>query len=402
MGSVKRLRDKVYRIVYDVPSTIRKRKQKRETLYNVTKSEAEETLAKRKEKAKHRQGLRNPDITVAELFGEFFEVKRRTLSASGFERYEGMFRNYIGPAIGKARVSDLRPQHLIDTYARWSAKGVSGKALSGRTVHHLHDLLRCALNFGVRREWITRNIADCLETDDIPKAAKPEPMALNEAEMAALLNAARHPSERAKRCGGPSAEPWFHPAVAFAIYTGARRGEVLGLHWSDVDFESNSVTIRRSLTRTHSRGLFFKEPKNGKARTITMPATLATILKQHREAQENERSILGAGYKNDGLVFARPDEWLVNPRCFGNRVIELAVRAKITPITAHCLRDTHASLLAKKGVPLEVVSKRLGHADIRITAERYLHVYRESDAAAARVLDTVPSFDSAPTALRSG
>ena len=74
---------------------------------------------------------------------------------------------------------------------------------------------------------------------------------------------------------------------------------------------------------------------------------------------------------------------------FGNRVIELAVRAKVTPITAHCLRDTHASLLAKKGVPLEVVSKRLGHADIRITAERYLHVYSESDAAAARALDTV-------------
>ncbi len=125
MGSVKRLRDKVYRIVYDVPNTNGKRKQKRETLYNVTKSEAEETLAKRKEQAKHRQGVRNPDITVAGLFGEFFEVKRRTLSALGFERYEGMFRNYIAPAIGKLKVSDLRPEYLVDAYAKWSAKGVS-------------------------------------------------------------------------------------------------------------------------------------------------------------------------------------------------------------------------------------------------------------------------------------
>jgi integrase len=212
---------------------------------------------------------------------------------------------------------------------------------------------------------------------------------LDEAEIAALLSAARHPSERAKRSGGPSAEPWFHPAVAFAFYTGARRGEILGLRWSDLDFKYNTVSIRRSLTRTHSRGLFFKEPKNGKARTITMPATLIAILKQQRSTQDKERSILGAGYKDDDLVFARPDGSLVNPRCFGNRVIELAARAKVTPITAHCLRDTHASLLAKKGVPLEVVSKRLGHADIRITAERYLHVYRESDAAAAKVLDTV-------------
>ena len=87
-----------------------------------------------------------------------------------------------------------------------------------------------------------------------------------------------------------------------------------------------------------------------------MPSTLTAILKQHQEAQDDERNIVGAGYKDDDLVFAGPDGSLVNPRSFGNRVIELAARAKVTPITAHCLRDTHASLLAKKGVPLEVIS----------------------------------------------
>lgn len=189
MGSVKRLRDKVYRVVYDIPSTDGTRKQKRETLYNVTRSEAEETRAKRKEQAKYRRALRSPNVTVAELFGEFFQIKRRTLSASALERYEGLFRNYIVPAIGKAKVSDLRPEHLIDAYVRWSAKGVGGRPLSGRTVHHIHDLIRCALNFGVRREWLTRNIAACLETEDLPKAVKPEPIALNETEMAALLSA---------------------------------------------------------------------------------------------------------------------------------------------------------------------------------------------------------------------
>ncbi len=391
MGSVKRLRDKVYRIVYDLPSTDGKRKQKRETLYNVTKQEAEATLAKRKERTKQPGALRNPNIAVAQLFGEFFEIKRRTLSSSALERYEGLYHNYIGPSIGNVIVIALRPEHLTDAYAKWSAKGVSGRPLSGRTIHHLHDLIRCALNFGVRREWAIRNVAASLETEDLPKAPKPEPVALDEGETAMLLVAARNPSERAKRSGGPSAEPWFYPAVAFALYTGARRGEVLGLRWPDVDFKSNTVTIRRSLTRTHRRGLFFKEPKNGKARTITMPRTLATILKQHREAQDDERNIVGAGYKDDDLVFARPDGSVVNPRNFGTRVVELAARAKVTPITAHCLRDTHASLLAKNGVPLEVVSKRLGHADIRLTAERYLHVYRDRDAAAARVLDTLPS-----------
>jgi integrase len=110
-----------------------------------------------------------------------------------------------------------------------------------------------------------------------------------------------------------------------------------------------------------------------------------------RESNMNEQQ------KPTGLVVlmltrgvASIDGSLVNPRNFGTRVVKLAERAKLKPLALHCLRDTHASLLASKGVALEVVSKRLGHADIRITAERYLHAYRESDAAAARALDTVP------------
>lgn len=207
--------------------------------------------------------------------------------------------------------------------------------------------------------------------------------------MTRLLEAARNPSPRAVRSGGPTAEPWFAAAVAFSIYTGARRGEVLGLRWSDLDLESNRVTIRRSLTRTHGKGLFFKEPKNGKARTIALPSPLATILEQHKEKQQAERDLLGDGYKDDNLVFARPDGSLVSPRNYGTRVVELAERAKVTAITLHCLRDTHASLLAKKGVPLEVVSKRLGHQEIRTTYERYLSVYQERDAQAASALDSL-------------
>jgi integrase len=106
-------------------------------------------------------------------------------------------------------------------------------------------------------------------------------------------------------------------------------------------------------------------------------------------AEENAR-IQGAGYRNDAdLVFARPDGSLVNPRSFGTRVVELAERPKVKPITLHCLRDTNARLMAKRGVPLDVISKRLGHASIGITAVRYLHVYQERDALAASSLDNL-------------
>lgn len=387
MGSVKRIKDKTYRIVYDIPSADGTRKQKRETVYNVTKAEAEATLAKRKEQARTSQYVRDKNFTIADLFAEFFQVKEQNLSDAAFERYKGIFKNYVEPTLGMVKVDALRPEHLTDAYAKWSNQGSRGKPLSGRTVHHIHDLLRCCLNFGVRREWLTRNVATLLESEDVPKALKPEPTALDEAETSRLLEMARNPSSRALRSGGPSAEPWFYPAVAFAVYTGARRGEVMGLKWSDLT--ESSATLRRSLARTHSRGLFFKEPKNGKSRTITLPKPLLAILSDHRKAQDQERDFLGKGYKDEGLVFTRPDGSMVNPRSFGTRVIELAERAGVQAITLHDLRDTHASLLAKKGVPLEVVSKRLGHSNIGVTAERYLHVYTDRDEAAARVLDTL-------------
>lgn len=389
MGYLKRVGPKRYRYAYEGPKINRGRQQLTGTFYDLTKTEAEAELAKLEAQARNGEHVKLPNLALHDLFVEFLEVKGRTLEVSTYERYESYFKLYIDKVLGELTVRTLRQTHLLDAYAKWSSKGVRGKPLSGRSVRHVHDLLRDVLNFGLRREYVTRNVTTLIAPEDLPKATKPEPVALDEGETARLLEAARNPSLRAVQGGGMSAEGWFYPAVCFSVYTGARRGEVLGLRWSDLDFKSNTVTIRRSLARTQSRGLFLKSPKNGKARTITLPRPLAATLTEQREKQDQERKNLGAGYKDDDLVFARPDGSVVNPRNFGARVIELAERAKIKPITLHCLRDTHASLLAKKGVALEVVSKRLGHADIRTTAERYLHVFRERDAAAARMLDTL-------------
>lgn len=107
------------------------------------------------------------------------------------------------------------------------------------------------------------------------------------------------------------------------------------------------------------------------------------------QTQDQEREALAGGYKDDDLVFARPDGSFAQPWNYASAVTDLAPRAKVKSISLHDVRDTHASLLAKNGVPLEVVSKRLGHSSIGVTAERYLHVDSDRDAAAANVLDTL-------------
>jgi hypothetical protein len=282
MGSVKRLRDKVYRIVYDIPSTDGKRKQKRETLCNVTKPEAEETLAKRKDQAKHPHAPQNPNITVAELFGEFFQIKRRTLSASALERYEGLFHSYIGPSIGDVKVSDLRPEHLTDAYAKWSAKGVSGRPLSGRTVHHLHDLTRCALNFGVRREWVARNVAASLESEDLPKATKPEPIALDEVEMATLLtglaSAMFHQVLSTARAGGSPAA-----RLAGAPYSSAVKSANTGLRVTFCHGRVGSGRNREGLSGSECDG---KTSQNNTFRERTGPTGIPELGFDSRPSHE--------------------------------------------------------------------------------------------------------------------
>lgn len=391
MGYLKQVGDKKWRIVYDVPPLGgRRRQQRTETLFPVTKAQAKLTLAKREEAVAIGRFVTD-DIMVSTLFERFMTAKTVAQRApKTLERYGTLYATYIGPRLGDVTLSKLRQHHLTDAYASWLAKGKSGHALSARSVRHVHDLLRAMLNYALRKGLVQQNVA-ALVSEDLPSARKPESVALTEEQLRQLLASAAIPTEWARKRGVVSAQAWFAPAVWFAAYTGARRGETLALRWRDVDFDQQTAIIRHSLTETKAGGVNFKEPKNGKQRTIVLPPSLIKVLRTHRVRQNEDRLFFGYGYMDDDLVFATPNGSPVLPWTFTASFRYLVKRAKVPYIRLHDLRDTHASLLGKHGVPLEVVSKRLGHASIGITAERYLHVYRERDAEAAAVFERLAS-----------
>jgi integrase len=385
MGYLKRVNDRTYRIQYDVLPVNGTRRLKRETLRDVTKREAATILAQREAGILARRRTLEcgeqvkDEIMLDELFEGFMKAKRANKESTTLERYESLISLYLKPRLGSLRAGALKPFHLTNAYNHWTENGRDGRRVSGRTVRHVHELLRNILRWGVRKELLTRNVAAFIEDDDLPKTVRPKPIALTEVELRKLLDEAKNPSSRSKKRGYLSAQPWFYPAVAFAAYTGARRGEVLALRWSDVNFELRSVTIARSITER----MEFKSTKNDKSRTISMPEALCSILKTYSAAQAEEKLFLGGAYQDEDLLFARADGSPVDPWNFGRAVLDCIKRAKVTPITLHGLRDTHASLCAQAGVPIEVVSQRLGHASIGVTVERYLHVYRSRDAEAA-------------------
>ena len=377
MGSTKNIGPKKYRIKYDVPSINGKRKQKSETLLGVSDKEARAIVAKREELVSN-GGYHTDNITISELFEKFMS-KKRGLAYNTVNRYEQIHRNYLAKAFGSAPIKHLNRLQLSETYDSWCNGGANGRKICPRTILHVHNLLRGILNWGVRNELITRNIASLLASDELPKSVRPEPRALNEKEVRLFLSAAKTPPKAAKTQGTLSSQPWFYPAAAFATYTGCRRGETLALRWSDVNFDQNVVTICRSL----NQNLTFKGTKNSKSRTLSIPPQMVQILYDHKSQQGQERETLGSVYRDSDLVFAMPDGRPVIPRNFGTAIKRLVKRTDIPKITLHDLRDTHASLLAKTGTPIDVLSKRLGHSNINVTMDRYLHVYPERDADAA-------------------
>jgi integrase len=148
------------------------------------------------------------------------------------------------------------------------------------------------------------------------------------------------------------------------------------------------MVIRRSLSQPRS-GVKLKKPKNDRSRPVNVKSNLLAIPAAHAETQAEKKRFFGSANRDDGLVFVQPNGDMVKPWNFAAALNDLVARAGVTSITLQYLRDTHASLLAESGVPLEVISKRLGHSNIAITMSRYMHVSKQRDADAAEAFEKI-------------
>jgi integrase len=398
MGYLKSLGDKRFRIVYDLPLENGKRKQKTETLENTNKKAANAVLVQRESTVS--KGLYFGDESTT--FGEFFQIfmtKKRQAqkprSPSTLQGYISLFATYLEPSFASTRVSKISSQQIEAALQSWRGVRVTNNGpwkkrptASARTHRHAFDLLRHVLNVAIRSKIVNQNVTLFVDQDEIPAPQKPEMTVLTADEVGRLLEEAKSPTNRSKAKGYISAYAAYYPALAFLVYTGARRGEALALRWDDLDLANGSVTIRRSLSDTKA-GLTFKAPKNDKTRSVSIAPELIAVLTEHRKAQAKERSAMGTAYRNDDLVFSRADGSPIRPWNFGAAFPDLVKRAGVSKVRLHDLRHTHASLMAMAGQPLDVISKRLGHSNIAITAERYLSVYTSRDEAASEAFATL-------------
>ena len=177
--------------------------------------------------------------------------------------------------------------------------------------------------------------------------------------------------------------PWcLATFLEVAAATGARRGEVLALRWSDI--QDGRAIITRSLTQTR-QVLAFKGTKTDRPRDVKVPVSALAALETHRRRQNEFREQFGPDYRTDlDLIFANPDGTPLRPNSVSS-VVSLLFRRLGLPKGAnlHSLRHSHGSHLVANGVPMPVVSERLGHSSVRTTADVYAHALRGQDDEAA-------------------
>jgi integrase len=270
-------------------------------------------------------------------------------------RYEKMIDRYVLPHIGRVPVRSLTIIHLEDLYAHLRRSGRhDGGPLAPKTVLNVHQILRTALGDAERSGLVQRNVGRLM--DPPCHGAAPEQRCWNEHQLRQFLHVAM-----SHRLG---------PAIWLAAMTGMRRGEVLGLRWTDVDFDAATLSIRRSVSCTGYQVHTTPTKTRTSRRAIDLDQRTVAVLRDWRHDQLLELGSVAP----DGSVFTRCDGQPVHPHSLSQTVDRLQRAAGVPAIRLHDLRHTHATLMLKHGVPLKVVSERLGHSTPAFTMAVYQHV----------------------------
>jgi integrase len=182
-------------------------------------------------------------------------------------------------------------------------------------------------------------------------------------------------------------DPDLHALAVVGLSTGLRRGEMLALKWSNIDWQRSLLYVVGSLSKVHGQAEV-KGTKTGQVRVIALPGAAAEVLKQQRLRQEERRRFYGAAYRTDlDLVFGNDHGGFLDPSATSKRFGALSQSCGLD-LTLHGLRHLHASLLLAYGAGLPLVSSRLGHATTQTTARQYAHVLQSDLDVAAQLWNT--------------
>lgn len=350
----------------------------------VSRTAPTRTGAKQKLKELHKSidvGLPAPDgrLTVGAFLDRWLRVNvPGSVSRSTLDDHADTVRLHLRPALGHKLLSKLT---VADVNTLWAEKRAAG--YKPNSVRIMRSCLRRALGQAEREGLVARNAA---ALSDSPRVPRGEGRSLTTEQARLLLSAAE--GDRLQAC------------YLLILAYGLRRGEALGLRWTDVDLGRGTVAIRRGLIRVKAHAgpdgrfdggrktqLVFSEVKTGRSRrTLQLTPPLVSALEARRARQKEERTLARDLWHEQDLVFPSAVGTPLDPDNFNGMFSRLCQRAGLGHWHPHELRHSGASIMLALGTPLYVVSEILGHSSIAITKDVYGHLVAGEERAAAEAI----------------
>lgn len=351
-GSIWRRKDGRYeaRVYVPQPDGTRKRK----TVYGSTWDECD---TKRQELVlRDRQGVPTP--TRSAKLSEWLpywleEFVRDDRKKTTYAKYETHVRRYLIPHIGSKRLETLGAADVRRMLAAVTAQA------SAATAKESHRVLRSAITAACREELITRNVVKLVPA---PRVQSRELKPWDLEETTTFLETSRK-------------DP-LYAAFVLAVALGLRRGEILGLRWSDIDLERRTLTVRNQIQRVQKE-LYADSTKNRRTRAIPVPLMCVAPLRWQRLRQSEQRLAAGGNWIDGNYVFTTRTGRPIEPRNLSRSFERITDHGGLRRIRLHDARHGCATLLFAAGVPARVVMEILGHSQIAVTMNIYTHVSDE-------------------------
>lgn len=314
----------------------------------------------------------------------FQEYAKLNLRNTSYEKMKQLPPR-VYPAIGHLRIDKITGRHIqqfINDLALNGRNKKNGKPLSRKTViHHLNfisDVFGYAIKLSMLNDNPCRNVT-------VPKGEKKEKQIYTLEEIAQIF----------ELLDGEDVPTKFRVFIKLAVYSGFRRGELLGLEWKDINWESNLISVRRTSNYTVEKGNYTDTTKTKMSqRTLKFPNYVMELLRELKAEQETEAEKAGSKWVNTDRLFIKWDGSPMGNCTPYSWFRKFCNNNNIRFCDLHSLRHFYASALINEGVDAAAVSGALGHSVISTTTSIYCHVFQQAQAKAGDAIASVLDFSS--------
>lgn len=330
-----------------------------------TRKEAQEWLSLTTKQIQQGLTYNSTKTTVKELLDSWLEIKRAKTRPATIESYSRLSRLYIIPKLGGLKLQELTAARVQDFYTRLQNEG-TGR----RTIVLTHLVLHGLLEYALMRGLIAQNWAGLVE---VPKVEHREMSVWDESQVSQFLLFVK-------------GDPFYRLALA----TGMRRGELIGLQWKDIDWQSGMLQVRRQVYEPEGGGWQFQNPKTERGRrSIRLGKGLLEGLRyQYSVTIPQMKAITGDRWQENDLIFPSSKGTPRNGYEVSKRFKQLVIESGLPVIRFHDCRHTAASIMLLHGEPPVRVAAILGQT-VAVLNDVYSHYIQDDQERAANLMDEI-------------